>query len=115
MENIAPNPFSRKNLTKDILNEWQNLLNETAEILEVPAGLITRLDGREIEILLSSETEGNPYPADYVSQYPDSGWYCEYTLFTVCHLDWRKRSCAISGWSDQRSALSLLTDIQAFC
>ncbi len=80
MENKDKNPFNRKNLTENILHEWQNLLNETAEILSVPAGLITRVDGKEIEILLSSETEGNPYPADCVTHYPDSGWYCEYTL-----------------------------------
>ncbi len=80
MKNIDANPFNRNNLTEDLLKEWQNLLNETAEILSVPAGLITRLDGNEIEILLSSETEGNPYPAAFKSQYPDSGWYCEYTL-----------------------------------
>ena len=80
MKNMDANPFNRKNLTEDVLKEWQNLLNETAEILSVPAGLITRLDGEEIEILLSSETEGNPYPAAYTSHYPDSGWYCEHTL-----------------------------------
>lgn len=74
------NPFNRKKITEDVLKEWQNLLNETAEILGVPAGLITRVNGKEIEILLSSETEGNPYSAAYTSQYPDSGWYCEYTL-----------------------------------
>ncbi len=74
------NPYNRETLTEDILKEWQNLLDETADILCVPAGLITRIDGNEIEILLSSETEGNPYPAAYTSQYPDSGWYCEYTL-----------------------------------
>jgi len=80
MEKINANPFNRKTLTEDVLKEWQSLLNETAEILGVPAGLITRLDGNEIEILLSSETEGNPYPVPCTSQYPDSGWYCEHTL-----------------------------------
>ncbi|MDY6988524.1 MAG: hypothetical protein SWQ30_10750 [Thermodesulfobacteriota bacterium] len=80
MENMDANPFNREKLTEDVLKEWQNLLNETAEILGVPAGLITRVDGKEIEILLSSETEGNPYPAAYTSKYPDSGWYCEHTL-----------------------------------
>jgi hypothetical protein len=80
MENINANPFNRERLTEDVLKEWQNLLNETAEILSVPAGLITRVDGNEIEILLSSETEGNPYPAAITSPYPNSGWYCEYTL-----------------------------------
>jgi hypothetical protein len=80
MEKISKNPFNRKNLTEKVLKEWQNLLNEAADILTVPAGLITRVDGKEIEILLSSETEGNPYQADYVIHYPDSGWRCEYTL-----------------------------------
>jgi transcriptional regulator with GAF, ATPase, and Fis domain len=80
MENRDANPFNRETLTEDVLKEWQNLLNETAEIFGVPAGLITRVDGKEIEILLSSETEGNPYPAAYTSPYPDSGWYCEHTL-----------------------------------
>lgn len=80
MENKDTNPYNREKLTEDVLKEWQNLLDETAAILGVPAGLITRVDGNEIEILLSSATEGNPYPAACTSQYPDSGWYCEHTL-----------------------------------
>jgi GAF domain-containing protein len=85
MENFDANPFNRKTLTEDVLKEWQNMLNEMADILGVPAGLITRVDGKEIEILLSSETEGNPYPAACKSQYPDSGWYCEHTLKSRTH------------------------------
>ena len=80
MEIAYANPFTRETLTEDVLKEWQGLLDETAGIFQVPAGLITRVDAREIEILLSSETEGNPYPAAFTSKYPDSGWYCEYTL-----------------------------------
>ena len=80
MENMNANPFNRKKLTEDVLKEWQNLLDGAAEILGVPAGLITRVDGKEIEIFLSSETEGNPYTAGYTTHYPDSGWYCEHTL-----------------------------------
>lgn len=79
-EKVSTNPLNRKKLTEDVLMEWQNLLNATAEILRVPAGLITRVDGNEIEILLSSETEGNPYSPGYVTHYPDSGWFCERTL-----------------------------------
>lgn len=77
---MAANPYTREALTDDVLKEWQGLLDETAAILGVPAGLITRVDAEQIEILLSSETEGNPYPAGFTSQYPDSGWYCEHTL-----------------------------------
>ncbi len=106
MENIDVNPFSRQKLTEDILNEWQDLLNETAVILGVPAGLITRLDGREIEILLSSETESNPYPADYVSQYPDSGWYCEYTLKSK-GLNLIPNALLDPQWKDNPAAVNL--------
>jgi hypothetical protein len=74
------NPFNRQNLVAAVLEEWQSLLDVVAELFEVPAGLITRVDAGEIEILLSSQTEGNPYTAGYTTQYPDSGWYCERTL-----------------------------------
>jgi c-di-GMP phosphodiesterase len=74
------NPFNREKLTEDILQEWQNLLNETADIFNVPAGLITRVDGSKIEILLSSKTDGNPYREGIVANFPNSGWYCEQTL-----------------------------------
>lgn len=79
-EGMNENPFNRERLTEDVLREWQNLLDGTAEILGVPAGLITRVDRHEIEIFLSSKTEGNPYTAAYKTHYPDSGWYCERTL-----------------------------------
>ena len=74
------NPFSRERLSQDLLQEWQLLLDSTAALLDVPAGLITRVDGDTIEILLSSRTEGNPYPVDVVEPFPDSGWFCEHTL-----------------------------------
>jgi GAF domain-containing protein len=80
MELTAPNPFDRERLTEDVLREWQQLVNLGAKLFGVKAGLITRLAGQEIEILLSSETPGNPYPAGYVSPFPDSGWFCEQTL-----------------------------------
>ena len=106
MGNIDKNPFDRKNLTENVLKQWQNLLNETAEILSVPAGLITRVDGGEIEILLSSETEGNPYPADYISQYPDSGWYCEYTLKSK-GLNLIPNAFEDPKWKDNNAAVDL--------
>ncbi len=80
MESAAPNPFDRRRLTDDVLREWQQLVDLGARLFGVKAGLITRLAGREIEILLSSDTPGNPYPAGYVSPFPDSGWFCEQTL-----------------------------------
>ena len=78
MEKAAKNPFNRDNLVGDVLEGWQNLLNLAAELLHVPAGLITRIDGSEIEVFLSSQAEGNPYPEGLKAPYPDSGFYCEW-------------------------------------
>lgn len=106
MENRDANPYNREKLTEDVLKEWQSLLNETAEILCVPAGLITRVDGNEIEILLSSETEGNPYPAACTSQYPDSGWYCEHTLKSR-GLNLIPNALQDPQWKDNSAAVDL--------
>ncbi|MBN2685245.1 MAG: hypothetical protein JXR40_08190 [Pontiellaceae bacterium] len=80
MKEDNKNPFDRETIAEEMLREWQNILDETAEILAVPAGLITRLDGDQIEIFVSSKGENNPYPVAVSAQYPDSGWYCEKTL-----------------------------------
>ncbi len=105
IDDMKVNPFDRQRLAGDILREWQSLLDMTAEILGVPAGLITRLDGNEIEIFLSSTTTGNPYQAEYVTQYPDSGWYCERTLKSrqlnripnaLLEADWKDNPAAVS-------------------
>ena len=106
MENMDANPYNREKLTEDILKEWQNLLDETAKILGVPAGLITRVDGNEIEILLSSETAGNPYPAASKSQYPDSGWYCEHTLKSR-GLNLIPNALQDPQWNDNAAAVDL--------
>jgi len=78
MEQPARNPFNRENIIGEILKGWQNMLDLAAELLRVPAGLITRIDGSEIEVFLSSQSEGNPYPQGFKAQYPDSGFYCEW-------------------------------------
>jgi hypothetical protein len=80
MVEIHNNPYNRELLAGDVLEGWQNLLNVAAEMLGVPAGLITRVDGSEIEIFLASESQGNPYPAGFKTQFPDSGFYCEWVV-----------------------------------
>lgn len=32
MENMDINPFNRESLTEEVLKEWQNMLNETADM-----------------------------------------------------------------------------------
>ena len=77
---MSANPFSRKELGAAIIEEWQGLLNLAAELYQLPAALITRVDENQIEIFLGNESNDNPYPVGFITQYPDSGWYCERTI-----------------------------------
>ncbi len=86
MESIQRNPFNKENLVGEILEGWQNMLNLAAELLGVPAGLITRIDGSEIEVFLSSKSKDNPYPEGFKTHYPDSGFYCEWVAKNRHHL-----------------------------
>ena len=74
------NFFNKDTLSKDVLLEWQDLLDTAAQLMKVPAGLITRVDGGEIEIFLSSNTQHNPYAAGAKAHFPDSGFYCEWAI-----------------------------------
>ena len=105
MEKTLRNPFNREKLAGDVLKEWQSLLNVVADLYKVPAGLITRVDGREIEILLSSDSKGNPYTAGYTTHYPDSGWYCERTL-KAGKLNLIPNALKDSEWKDNAAAVN---------
>jgi hypothetical protein len=108
MGNTEANPFDRESLSEEVLKEWQNLLDDTADILSVPAGLITRVDGETIEVLLASQTEDNPYPAGFTSPYPDSGWFCEYTLKSR-KLNLIPNALKDPNWKDNPAAVELHT------
>ncbi len=63
-------------ISKDLTQKWQEILNITANILNVPAGLIMRLHEKEIEVFLSSNTENNPYEPHEKAEL-QTGLYCE--------------------------------------
>jgi GAF domain-containing protein len=48
-----------------------------ARAFDVHAGLIMRLSGDEIEVFVSSDTDGNPYRPGDREEFLDSGLYCE--------------------------------------
>jgi signal transduction histidine kinase len=58
------------------LKKWQKTVDLMAHIFEVPAGLIMRVFPTEIEVFLSSQTEGNPYEK-YERADLNTGLYCE--------------------------------------
>jgi signal transduction histidine kinase len=60
-----------------ILEKWQKIVNLMAEMLDVPAGLIMRILGSDIQVFVSSGTEGNPYHPGDSEHFWGSGLYCE--------------------------------------
>ena len=71
------NDPTQLNITQETLDEWQSLVDTMAELADIPAGLIMRLTDDEIEVFVSSRTNGNPYAPGDREHFHDSGLYCE--------------------------------------
>lgn len=66
----------------DTINKWQNIVDIMAELIDIPAALIMRLVESDIEVFISSQTDGNPYrPGDH-EHFFGSGLYCETVINT---------------------------------
>jgi len=73
---------ARLEIGDDTLEEWQSLVDLIAELAGIPAGLIMRLKEEDIEVLVSSRTEGNPYSPGDREHFDGSGLYCEAVVKT---------------------------------
>jgi hypothetical protein len=82
MQNLIPVPNGVSDLTGAHLGKWQNVVDIMAELLGVPAGLIMRYRGNEIEVLVASSAPGNPYHRGEKEHLPGSGLYCETVIKT---------------------------------
>ena len=65
----------------DIIQVWQETLNILARFTDIPAALIMRVHSKEIEVFLSSKSEGNVYSKGEIASL-DSGLYCETVMDT---------------------------------
>lgn len=68
-----------------ILEKWQSLLDTLTKIINVPAGLIMRLNEESIEVFLKSNTKGNPYAVGEKAKLI-YGLYCESVIGTQKQL-----------------------------
>lgn len=59
-----------------IIQKWQSLLDTLAKVVDVPSGLIMRLNEGTIEVFLKSNTQGNPYIVGEEAKLV-YGFYCE--------------------------------------
>jgi len=82
MEEVTSVSNRVSQLTGALLGKWQNIANMVAELLSVPAGLIMRCQGDEIEVLVASTSPGNPYHPGEKELLPGSGLYCETVIKT---------------------------------
>lgn len=62
---------------KNILATWQEILNLISQLVHVPAALIMRIHDDDIEVFVSSQSEGNPYRPGDREVCLGSGLYCE--------------------------------------
>jgi len=72
-------------VSEDFLERWQKTLDVAAAILQVPAALIMRVWPQQIEVLVSSASEGNPYE-EHEKADLGTGLYCETVMATRAQL-----------------------------
>ncbi len=77
---MVSTPHADIRISEKMIADWQALVDVMAGIVEVPAGLIQHLVDPDIEVLVSSQTEGNPFAAGDRREIWGSGIYCEAVL-----------------------------------
>ena len=66
----------KPDIPADMLSKWQRIVDMMAQITSSPAGLITKIAGKKLEMFISSNTLGNPYKAGEQCEL-NTGLYCE--------------------------------------
>ena len=75
-KNIEITSTNKPIINKNVQEKWQNILDATAEIIDIPAALIMRVTQNHMEVFLKSSNPDNPYDAagkDTLGH----GLYCE--------------------------------------
>ncbi len=67
---------SKPKITDDLIEKWQGILNATADIFNVPAGLIMRITEKNMEVFVKSTNKQNPYK-NIDKDTLGHGLYCE--------------------------------------
>ena len=58
---VVPISTAKPVIPDYIQEKWQKIVDLTADIMNVPTGLITRITTKELEIFIAAKTGGNPY------------------------------------------------------
>ncbi|MBN2384718.1 sensor domain-containing diguanylate cyclase [bacterium] len=71
---------------EEVVAKWQHMVDLLCRIAGVPVALIMRVANPNIEVFVSSRTEGNPYHVGENEYLPNSGLYCETVIKTRAKL-----------------------------
>jgi c-di-GMP phosphodiesterase len=63
-------------IIENVIEKWQSLLNTSAQIFNIPSGLITRLNEDNLEVFLNSKNDDNPIKKGDIFEL-GFGHYCE--------------------------------------
>ncbi|HRG47434.1 MAG TPA: ATP-binding protein [Leptospiraceae bacterium] len=67
-----------------LIEKWQELADLLAEIVDVPAALIMKMENESMEVLTSSKSKNNPYQVGHEEKW--YGLYCETVIKTQTKL-----------------------------
>lgn len=90
--------YFRHDVPEEIVTKWQQTVDLMAQVYDVPAGLIMRVLPTQIEVLLASRSQNNPYEHGEKADL-NTGLYCETVMATRNRLlvpnaledpDWEK-------------------------
>lgn len=73
--------YQRHDVPPECVQKWQRTVDLMAAIFDVPAGLIMRVLPSQIEVLLASQSSGNPYETGEKADL-NTGLYCETVMAT---------------------------------
>lgn len=82
---MSKSNYQKHDVPDWFLSKWQLLVDLAADLLKVPAALIMRIHPDQIEVLVSSKGEDNPYRPHEMSDL-GLGLYCEKVLATQTQL-----------------------------
>lgn len=78
---IIPVSYNKPNVSDLVISKWQHLVDMLTKLAHVPSGLIMHIKPEDIEVFISSKTEGNPYKVG-ASEHLGKGLYCETVMGT---------------------------------
>ncbi|KQP22001.1 GAF domain-containing protein [Pseudorhodoferax sp. Leaf267] len=73
--------YSKEDIPDHFMRRWQDYADLMAKAANVPAALVMRVWPEQIEVLVASVSDGNPYDAQEMSDL-GTGLYCETVMST---------------------------------